>query len=68
MPLEITIKNYRCFADTHPANLELRKGFIGLVLHFISTVTYFLGSFGCDPVEQGSEVATRKLPLKRLGN
>ncbi|MBN1313535.1 MAG: AAA family ATPase [Anaerolineae bacterium] len=31
MDANITIKNYRCFADEHPARIALRKGFTALV-------------------------------------
>ena len=31
MEIDLVLKNYRCFPDTHPARLSLRPGFIGLV-------------------------------------
>jgi predicted ATPase len=31
MDIELTIKNYRCFADTKPAQFWLRKGYTGLI-------------------------------------
>ncbi|MGA2901571.1 MAG: AAA family ATPase, partial [Candidatus Acidiferrales bacterium] len=31
MLVDLTIKNYRCFSDTEPARIQLRKGFTGLI-------------------------------------
>ncbi len=31
MQIEITLKNYRCFADSKPARITLRKGFTALI-------------------------------------
>lgn len=31
MEIDLVIKNYRCFADSHPAKIALRPGFTGLI-------------------------------------
>ena len=31
MQVDLTVKNYRCFPDSHPARLAIRKGFTALV-------------------------------------
>ena len=31
MSIEIILKNYRCFSDSRPARITLRKGIIGFV-------------------------------------
>jgi AAA15 family ATPase/GTPase len=31
MDIDITIKNYRCFADSQPARIQLKNGFTALV-------------------------------------